>query len=285
MFDKATFEELTPKEQRCIHRMMQGKKAVLLYDTYVSEQRLAERRRRRTSRALAPYYEKLYRKNLYEHIVAMGKPAPGYDAVIDDSDSSMIEWTDNEAEASQQSIVTIINTGKTATQQSNTHTDEIDENDLSDNDCSSDVMSENAEPPTEKRPSTNRKSKTTHAATQKFPIHAIECLTDASVTSADNVPEHDTDYDVEQSDNSESTSTKNTNVQQTQHGGRAGVCSSQATIADLVFATPRFRGRESQQADVADDADAAVNSDGDADSLDFLGEGILARTSTQQSNK
>lgn len=282
MFDKATFEELTPKEQRCIHRMMQGKKAVLLYDTYVSEQRLAERRRRRTSRALAPYYEKLYRKNLYEHIVAMGKPAPGYDAVIDDSDSSMIEWTDNEAEASQQSIVTIINTGKTATQQSNTHEDEIDENDLSDNDCLSDVMSENAEQPIEKRPSSNWKSKTTHTVTQEFELTPIEFLTDVSVTSADNVPEPDTDYNVEGSESAESTSTKTTNVQQTQHGH---VCSPQVTIGDLVFATPRYRHRENPVADVADDADAAVDSDGDADSLDFLSQGISARTSTQRSNK
>lgn len=57
MFNKEKYEQLTPKEKRCIDRNMQ-KKAVRLYNTYVDEQRLADRRRRRTLRALALYYRK-----------------------------------------------------------------------------------------------------------------------------------------------------------------------------------------------------------------------------------
>lgn len=58
------------------------RKAMSLYNKYFNEERLANKRQRRTSRALAPDYEVIYRKNLFERVKAVGEqPEPGFDAI------------------------------------------------------------------------------------------------------------------------------------------------------------------------------------------------------------
>lgn len=56
MFKKPTFNDLDPKEQHCIHHDMQ-RKGVSLYNKYVDEDRLKQRCRRRTTNAMAQYWE------------------------------------------------------------------------------------------------------------------------------------------------------------------------------------------------------------------------------------
>lgn len=129
MFKKSDFQSLRPKEQRKIYRDME-RKAVLLHDTYVSAERLEERRRKRSNRALAPYLEEIFRKNQFLHIKALAEPAPGYDAVINESTLEI----DSEAEADE-SLQTVINTGQSRnTQQSNKSTGEKEATDFNDND-------------------------------------------------------------------------------------------------------------------------------------------------------
>lgn len=308
MFQKATFDLCTLKEQRCILRQMQGKKAVILYDTYVDMDRCRRRCRRRTSRALAPFYELDYRKNLFNRIKAIGKPAPGYDATIDDS-IVLTEDDEEEEEEPDLSLNTVINTGKTGTQKSNDNAEaEAEELNLSDNDCSSDVMTENAAidersssqqtPRSRTRASTIYKSKRTYTITQNYQVHQIDSSDNGLVASECNVSSTAYEYNVEMSEDIVASSTKDTESEPTQsHAGDGYLLEMQTD--DIAFATPlvnRFGRTEDADQDEDEDGDGNEDEDEDddmvnnmddrmsessVDSLNFLTQDMDGRTSTQ----
>lgn len=103
MFKKANFTALRPKEKKQIYADME-RKAVLLYNKYVSEERLAKRRQNRTNRALAPFYEEFYRRNYFNRVKALGERDRSNDIIVEDS----ILLSDSEAD---NSIQTVVNTG------------------------------------------------------------------------------------------------------------------------------------------------------------------------------
>lgn len=70
-FNKPNFESLSSEQQQTILRKME-RDAVKLHEKYVSEERLAKRRLRRTQRALAVPYEIRYRRNCYEYLKSLG---------------------------------------------------------------------------------------------------------------------------------------------------------------------------------------------------------------------
>lgn len=278
MFNKATFDRLNPKEKRCIYRSM-VKKAMFLYETYVDEKRLADRCRRRTSRALAPYYELQYRKNLFERINALGKdqPAPGYDATIDQS----IALTDSEADEDEAeefqdisqnlSLETVINTGKTGTQKSNVAAEQTD---LSDADCHSDVMSENTEYRNAKRTTSNWTSKTTYTITQNISDDDI-IASEYEITSTSN---HE--YNIEMSESISATPSRDYNSEvESQHGENFN--RSNAIFSELVLMTPMVK-RASQRRNEIPDGNTDEEGYSEADSLDFFTQEMEGRTSTQQ---
>lgn len=81
MFGKPTFNDLNPKEKRCIYRDMQ-RKGVALYGKYVDENRLKKRCRYRTACTLAPYREVRYLKHQFMRIKALGEK--GNSATLDE---------------------------------------------------------------------------------------------------------------------------------------------------------------------------------------------------------
>lgn len=285
MFKKATFDELNPKEKRCIYRNM-VKKAVFLYETYVDEERLANRCRRRTSRALAPYYELQYRKNLFERIKAIGKdkPAPGYDATIDqsiqldDSDADEPDEVDeadetDEADESQMlSQETVINTGRTGTQKSSAAA-EIDSGD--DIDCHSDVIIENTEYRNAKRMSSSWKSKTTYTITQNGASDDDIIASECEISSTSQY-----EYNVEMSESCAATPPRDTDSEaQSQYGDDYG--RPKLPFSDLVLGTPMVN-RASQRTNEIPDENTDEGSNFEADSLDFFTQEMDGRTSTQQ---
>ncbi|XP_055317705.1 dual specificity protein kinase splB-like [Sitodiplosis mosellana] len=126
MFGIPNFNDLEPKQKRCIYRDME-RKALLLYNTYVDENRLKERVRRRTANAHAPYWEQRYRKHRFLRIKALadqgecGTNAESVDDGMvnaeltdDDSDNDKLVIDESVAESSlDNSEVTVINTGST----------------------------------------------------------------------------------------------------------------------------------------------------------------------------
>lgn len=69
-YNKPNFESLSSKQRQAIWRKME-RDAVKLHEKYVSEERLAKRRLRRTQRALAVPYEIRYRRNCYEYLKSL----------------------------------------------------------------------------------------------------------------------------------------------------------------------------------------------------------------------
>lgn len=263
MFKKDNFRMLNPKEQRCIWRDME-RKAVFLYGTYVDEKRLADRRRRRTTRALAPHYELIYRKNLFLRIKALGEPAPGNDEIINESEI----LSDSEADLSLQ---TVINTGNTGTQKSNVDRQAII--DLIENDCSSDVMSENAERRNGRATPRNWKSKSTYTITENFQITEIDDMDNNNGIIASESPT----YNVEMSESRVSSSEEpqdSESESQNQFGHRIPEVQSH----EFSFGTPSIHSRRNQ---INGLLDVDAESESDLDSLDFLTQGLTAQTSTQ----
>lgn len=76
-----------------MYRKME-RNAVYLYNKYVDEERLKKRRKNRTNRALAPYYEERYLRNCFNRIKALG-----------DTEHDRLNMSDSDA-----SLVTVINT-------------------------------------------------------------------------------------------------------------------------------------------------------------------------------
>lgn len=129
MFKKQNFDDLEPKEQRCIIRDME-RKAVLLHNKYVDEERMKQRCRRRTKNTLAWYYEKRYRKNLFMRVKALGEKendATGdngtTNAMVDneleeiissdeDDDDRLVIDESLDDTSTNQSQVTVINSGQ-----------------------------------------------------------------------------------------------------------------------------------------------------------------------------
>lgn len=275
MFNKDNFQLLNPKEQRCIYRDMQ-RKAVLLHNTYVDAKRLADRRRRRTNRALAPYYELIYRKELFLQIKALdepapGEPAPSYDAIIDES----LVLTDSEADVSQQ---TVIHTGNTGTQKSSVDRESVV--DSNDNDCSSDVMSENAEPIANDGMQTpNWKSKSTYTITQNFSIHEIADTMDNNIGTIATECSVSSTYNVEMSESVVSSTQDSNSATQSQSNNDNSIV-PEVQSNEFVFGTPSINyARHSASKLWVEDE---VENESEFDSLDFLSQGMTARTSTQQ---
>lgn len=141
IFQKDTFAELRPKEKRSIYRLME-KKAVFLDNKYVDKERLKERVRRRTTNALAYYWEERYLKHRYLRLKALGETQAQaekhIESVIDvDDDNEGVngDLTDDDSDndnlvideayepihdSSQTSIVTVINTQSNASKSGNT---------------------------------------------------------------------------------------------------------------------------------------------------------------------
>lgn len=94
IYNRREFKDLTPWQKRRLHQKMR-RNAVYLYNRYVDENRLKERRKNRTNRALAPYYEERYLRNCFNRIKALGDGE--YDGAINLSDS-------------ETSLITVINT-------------------------------------------------------------------------------------------------------------------------------------------------------------------------------
>lgn len=103
MFDQPDFKKLQPIQQTKIYADME-RKAVLLYNKYVNKERLDKRRRKRTNRTLAPYYEEMYRRNHYNRIKELGEPDQANNTITEES----IVLSDSEPDNSLQ---TVINTG------------------------------------------------------------------------------------------------------------------------------------------------------------------------------
>lgn len=273
MFKKANFQLLNPKEQRCIYRDME-RKAVSLHNLYVDETRLAARRQRRTSRALAPFYELIYRKNLFLRIKALDEPEAGYDAIINESNI----LTDSEADESQQ---TVIDTGNTAgTQKSNEDRESID---LSGNDCSSDVASENAEHQNGRRTlDSHWKSKSTYTITQNFSIQEIADTMDNNngtiIARECNVSSSHDEYNVEMSESVVSSSQDSNFETQSQSQNHHGNSTPELQSIDLMFGTPSINiARHRTNVLLNGDEGSEI----EFDSLDFLSQGMTAPTSTQ----
>lgn len=72
MFGQENFRSLRQEQQQQINNDME-RKAVMLYEKYVDEKYLAKRIKNQTNRALAPYLELSYHKNLFQRIEALGK--------------------------------------------------------------------------------------------------------------------------------------------------------------------------------------------------------------------
>lgn len=142
MFSKPNFNDLEPKEKRCIYRTME-RKAVFLYNRYVDVNRLKQRCRRRTTNALAYYYEERYRKQLFKRIKALGEQGNSANYQADNETINDGEMTDDESDderliidesaanepglrqyayddqlmagsSIEDSLITVINTGSTA---------------------------------------------------------------------------------------------------------------------------------------------------------------------------
>lgn len=101
MFTPGKFEclnDLGPWHKRRMYRKME-RNAVYLYNKYVDEERLKKRRKNRTNRALAPYYEERYLRNCFNRIKALGDAE--HDGLnMSDSDTSLvtvINTQDNES--------------------------------------------------------------------------------------------------------------------------------------------------------------------------------------------
>lgn len=93
MYNRQEFKDLNPWQKRRLYQKM-IRNAVYLYNRYVDENRLKERRKNRTNRALAPYYEERYLRNCFNRIKALG-----------DSECDRINLSDSDA-----SLITVINT-------------------------------------------------------------------------------------------------------------------------------------------------------------------------------
>lgn len=65
---------MRPEQKQQINDKMQ-RHGVTLYNKYVDENALAEAVKNRTNATLAPYLELNYRKNLFQRMKALGKPA------------------------------------------------------------------------------------------------------------------------------------------------------------------------------------------------------------------
>lgn len=119
IFKKDTFEELRPKEKQSIYRLME-KKAVHLDSRYVNDERLKERVRRRTTNALAPFWEERYLKHRYLRIKALGETQRDVEKhieTVNDVDDYPVIDEPNAYEPgqsihdfSQDSMITVINT-------------------------------------------------------------------------------------------------------------------------------------------------------------------------------
>lgn len=257
MFGKETFDSLEPKEQRCIYRDME-RKAVMLHNKYVDEERMANRRRRRTSRALAPFYEAIYRQNLFERIKAAGEqPEPGFDAIIS-TNSTIV--TDSEYDISQETVI------NTATQKSNNNDpNNIDENDRS-------ILSENRS----RRNSLGggyRVSRTIYTITQNFEMDELLNSfgeNNGIIGSECNVSSTHTEYHDDVSEGVVSSS---------QDSYYVGASTPDIPSQELLFGTPCINRRNEV---FNGSIDGGADTDTEPDTLDFLSQRMDALTSTQQ---
>lgn len=71
MFHRSTYRDLLPKQKRLLTSTM-VRNAIQLYDKYVNEERLRNRRKRHTNRALAPYLQERFLKHRFNRIKALG---------------------------------------------------------------------------------------------------------------------------------------------------------------------------------------------------------------------
>lgn len=78
MFGENDFQSLRPEQKQRINDGMQ-RHGVMLYNKYVDENVLAQRQQNQTNVTLAPYLELNYRKNLFQRMEALGKPAMNSD--------------------------------------------------------------------------------------------------------------------------------------------------------------------------------------------------------------
>lgn len=92
-YNRPKFKDLAPWQKQRIHHKME-QNAVYLYNRYVDAERLKKRQKNRTNRALAPYYEERYLRNLFNRIKALG-----------DNEDDRHNMSDSDA-----SLVTVINT-------------------------------------------------------------------------------------------------------------------------------------------------------------------------------
>lgn len=254
MFDKANFSDLNAKEKQIIRRDME-RKAVLLHQTYVDGKRLAARCRERTRRALAPYSEWRYRKNLFERITALGKDRS---AQLSDSDADEADMSRNS------SVQTVINTGKTGTQKSSAAAKQ------SDIDCHSDIVNENTEYRSANRTSTIWKSKPTYTITQNFTSD------DEIIANEYEVPttEHH-EYNVEMSESEAATSpSRDTNSETQSHQGE-----HVNAFNDLVNMSPSVK-RAWQRTNEMPDGNTDEESNSEVDTIDFCTDEMDGRTST-----
>lgn len=125
IFGKTDLKLLNEKEKTKMYAHME-RKATKLYEKYVDKERLEKRRERRSIRALAPYYEEIYRRNLFKRIKALGETTTETHEYIDvDSEDSDIDI----------SLQTVINTGSLAgTAQAHKSKRQKDVIDVNDND-------------------------------------------------------------------------------------------------------------------------------------------------------
>lgn len=123
MFKQSDYQRLRPIEQREICRMME-RKAVLLYNLYVDKERLEKRREARTFRALAVHHELRYRKRFYKFLQELADPQTGSDANIE-SDIEEDEEEEIEADDTDASMQTVINTGSTRDENSSPMREEV----------------------------------------------------------------------------------------------------------------------------------------------------------------
>lgn len=88
MFGQDKFKDLSPYQKRTLRRKMQTD-ATKLYNKYVDEDRLKRRKRRRSKRAMATYYEERYLRNLFKRIKAIGDSEPD-ENIMSNSECSLV---------------------------------------------------------------------------------------------------------------------------------------------------------------------------------------------------
>lgn len=117
---KEDFKSLNQREKDKIYAHME-KKATKLHEIYVSKERLEKRRQSRSNRALFPFYEEIYRRNLYMRLEALSETTT--------TDTDEFTDADDEESVNDVSMQTVINTGSSRAETAESQKEVTDFND------------------------------------------------------------------------------------------------------------------------------------------------------------